>query len=196
MNTSTENLKRLLAAGLHFGHKINKWNPKMKPYIFGKRGGIHIFDLVKTAEYMEKVLNFLEKSASQGKTILLVSTKQQTREILPDLAVSLGMPFVTEKWFGGLLTNWSTTRERLKQFRNLKKERERDNFAKYVKKERNKKIKQITRLELWLSGIEKLEKKPDVVFVLDAVRDNLAIREANKCKIPVVGIADSNANPD
>jgi small subunit ribosomal protein S2 len=195
MNNSAD-LRRLLVAGLHFGHKTEKWNPKMKPFLFGERNGIHIFDLEKTALYLEQAMQFLEKSASEGKTIMLVSTKQQTLESLPDLAVALNCPYVTEKWFGGLLTNWNTTKERIRQLRDLKKERDETAFARYLKKERNQKMKQIARLELWLAGIEKLEKKPDVVFVLDTVKDKLAVKEAKKCGIPVVAVVDSNADPD
>jgi len=195
MNNSAD-LRRLLVAGLHFGHKTEKWHPNIKPFLFGERNGIHIFDLEKTAEYLQKAMDFLEKSASEGKTIMLVSTKQQTLESLPDLAVALNCPYVTEKWFGGLLTNWNTTKERIRQLRDLKKERDETAFAKYLKKERNRKLKQIKKLESWLSGIEKLEKKPDIVFVLDTVKDNLAVRESNKCGIPVVAVVDSNANPD
>ncbi|MBU1089478.1 30S ribosomal protein S2 [Patescibacteria group bacterium] len=195
MNNS-DDLRRLLVAGLHFGHKTEKWNPKMKPFLFGERNGIHIFDLEKTAEYLKKAMDFLEKSASEGKIILLVSTKQQTLESLPDLALALNCPFVTEKWFGGLLTNWNTTKERIRQLRNLKHERDETAFAKYLKKERNRKLKQIKKLELWLAGIEKLDKKPDVIFVLDTVKDQLAVREAEKCGITIVGVVDSNANPD
>lgn len=193
---ATADLRRLLVAGLHFGHKTEKWNPKMKPYLYGERNGIHIFDLEKTAAYLEEATQFLEKSASEGKTILLVSTKQQTLESLPDLAVALNCPYVTEKWFGGLLTNWNTTKERIRQLRDLKKERDETNFDRYLKKEKNQKMKQIAKLELWLAGIEKLEKKPDVVFVLDTVKDKLAVREAKKCGIPVVAVVDSNADPD
>ncbi|MCK5472310.1 30S ribosomal protein S2 [Candidatus Gracilibacteria bacterium] len=195
MNNS-DDLRRLLVAGLHFGHKTDKWNPKMKPFLFGERNGIHIFDLEKTAEYLKEAMDFLERSANEGKTILLVSTKQQTLGSLPDLAVSLNCPFVTEKWFGGLLTNWNTTKERIRQLRNLKKERDETAFSKYLKKERNRKLKQIEKLELWLAGIEKLDKKPDVIFILDTVKDQLAVKEAKKCGIPVVGVVDSNADPD
>lgn len=195
MNNS-DDLRRLLVAGLHFGHKTSKWNPRMKPFIFGERNGVHIFDLEKTAEYLKTAMQFLEKSAQENRTILLVSTKQQTLESLPDLAVALNCPYVTEKWFGGLLTNWNTTKERIRQLRDLKKERDETAFSRYLKKERNSKLKQITKLELWLAGIEKLEKKPDVVFVLDTVKDKLAVREANKCGIPVVAVVDSNADPD
>jgi small subunit ribosomal protein S2 len=195
MNNS-DDLRRLLAAGLHFGHKTSKWNPKMKPYLFGKKNGLHIFDLEKTAAGLKEAMAFLEKSASENKTILLVSTKQQTLESLPDMALALGCPYVTEKWFGGLLTNWRTTKERIRQLRDLKKERDETAFSRYLKKERTQKIKQIQKLESWLSGIENLEKKPDVLFVLDTVRDKLAVKEAKKCGIPVVAVCDSNADPD
>ena len=194
--TTQSDLKRLLAAGLHFGHKTSKWNPKIKPYLFGERNGIHIFDLEKTAQKFTEAMSFLEESIAKGKNVLLVSTKQQTSESLPDLAISLGMPYVTEKWFGGLLTNWNTTKERIKQLRDLKEERDKTNFSRYVKSEANKKMKQIAKLELWLAGIEQLEKKPDIVFVLDIVRDRLAVQESRTCNIPVIGMADSNTDPD
>jgi small subunit ribosomal protein S2 len=194
MTSKTVDLKSLLAAGLHFGHKTAKWNPKMKPYLFGERNGIHIFDLEKTAEKLETALKFLEKSASEGKTILLVSTKQQTVDSLPDLAASLDLPYVT-RWYGGLLTNWNTTKQRLKHFRDLKAERAENNFAKYTKAEANQKMKEIVRLAEVFAGIENLERKPDVVFVLDAVRDALAVREAGIAGIPTVGVADSNCDP-
>jgi small subunit ribosomal protein S2 len=196
MNNTTTDLRRLLVAGLHFGHKTSKWNPKMKPFLFGEKNGIHIFDLEKTAEYFAKAMQFLEKSASEGKKILLVSTKQQTLKTLPDLAMALNCPYVTEKWFGGLLTNWNTTKERIRQLRDLKKERDETDFSRYLKKERNQKMKQITRLELWLAGIEHMEKLPDIIFVLDTIKDKLAVSEAKKCGIPVVAVVDSNANPD
>jgi len=195
MNTDLD-LRRLLVAGLHFGHRTEKWNSKMAPFLFGAKNGIHIFDLEKTVEYLALAKNALEKAASEGKVILLVSTKQQTRESLPDLALALGCPFVVEKWFGGLLTNWRTTKERIRQLRDLKKERDETAFSKYLKKERNQKMKQIVKLESWLSGIESLEKKPDLLFVLDTICDNLAVREAKKCGIPVVAVCDSNADPD
>lgn len=194
MNNS-DDLRRLLVAGLHFGHKTAKWNPKMKPYLFGEKNGIHIFDLEKTAEHLEKAMKFLEKSASERKTILLVSTKQQTLESLPDLALALNCPYVTVKWFGGLLTNWKTTKERIRQLRELKKERDETAFSRYLKKERTQKLKQIEKLESWLAGIESLDKKPDVIFVLDTIRDKLAVREAKKCGIPIVAVCDSNADP-
>lgn len=194
--TSPDNIKRLFVAGLHFGHPKTKWNSKIKPFLFGSRQGIHIFDLTKTATFFTKALDFLRDSSAQGKTILFVSTKPQAQNLLIDLATSLNLPFVTEKWFGGLLTNWCTTQERLKQLKALKEEKAKTDFARYLKKERNKKLKQIKKLELWLAGIEGLTQKPDVVFILDTVYNKLAVLEAKKCKIPVVGVVDSNADPD
>jgi len=192
---SSHDLKPLLEAGLHFGHKTAKWNPKMAPFLFGKRAGIHVFDLTQTAERLESAMKFLETAAAEGKTIMLVSTKHQSVARVQEIASELGLPFVTTKWFGGMLTNWKTTKQRLKHLRDLKSERDANDFAKYLKKERNQKMKEIARLEEWFSGMENLEKKPDVVFVLDTVRDRLPVTEANLCKIPTVGVADSNADP-
>lgn len=196
MTITSEEVRKLFVAGVHFGHKTQKWNPKMKSYLYGEKNGIHVFDLEKTAYKLKEAMQFVENSVAKGKVILLVSTKQQTKQSLPDLAMALDVPFVSERWFGGLLTNWKTTKDRIMQLRNLKEERDANNFAKYLKKERNKKMKQIKKLELWLAGIEKLNKKPDLVFVLDPVRDQIAVVEACKCHIPVVAVADSNANPD
>lgn len=193
---TTPTLPELFAAGLHFGHKTAKWNPKMKSYLFGQKNGIHLFDLAKTAEHLARALAFLEESAAEGKIIMLVSTKQQTRDIVPAIAHQLHLPYVTEKWIGGLLTNWETTKSRIKHLAELKAERDENNFAKYVKKERNQKMKEIERLDIWFEGIEGLTRRPDVVFVLDTVRDKLAVKEANMCGIPVVGMADSNSDPD
>jgi len=196
MPTPTHQVKDLIAAGLHFGHKTAKWNPKMKPYIYGQKNGVHIFDVQQTADGLTAACAYLTKMAAAGKVIMLISTKQQTLDIMPDIAHRLGLPYATEKWFGGMLTNWNTTKARIKELRDLKTERDETAFKKYVKSERNRKMKQIDRLELWLSGIEGLEKLPDVVFVLDTARDNLAVTEARLRKIPVVGICDSNSDPD
>jgi len=196
MPTPKHEVKDLIAAGLHFGHKTAKWNPKMKPYIYGQKNGIHIFDAQKTADGLTAACAYLTKMAAAGKVIMLISTKQQTLDIMPDIAHRLGLPYATEKWFGGMLTNWATTKARIKELRDLKTERDETAFSKYVKSERNRKIKQIERLELWLSGIEGLDKLPDVVFVLDTARDSLAVTEARLRKIPVVGMCDSNADPD
>ena len=189
-------LPELIKAGLHYGHKTVRWNPKMKPYLFGEKQGIHIFDLTKTVDLLAKAEKFLEEQAREGKIIMLVSTKQQTRDILPAIAEKLHLPYITEKWYGGMLTNWATTKSRIKILTSLKAERDDNGFIKYVKKERNQKMKEIERLELWFEGIEGLTRRPDVLFVLDTIRDKLAVKEANICGIPVVGMIDSNCDPD
>lgn len=196
MTTHTHGVKELLEAGLHFGHKTHKWNPKMKEFILGQKNSIHIIDLEKTADKLAKAAAFLEEAAAAGKIIMLVSTKQQTLDILPAIADKLGLPYVTEKWYGGLLTNWNTTKTRIRHLRKLKEERDLTGFSKYVKSERTGKQKEIERLEQWYMGIEGLERRPDVMFVLDTVRDKIAVLESNTCHIPVVGIVDTNADPD
>lgn len=168
----------------------------MKEFILGQKNSIHIIDLEKTADKLAKAAAFLEEAAAAGKIIMLVSTKQQTLDILPAIADKLGLPYVTEKWYGGLLTNWNTTKTRIRHLRKLKEERDLTGFSKYVKSERTGKQKEIERLEQWYMGIEGLERRPDVMFVLDTVRDKIAVLESNTCHIPVVGIVDTNADPD
>jgi small subunit ribosomal protein S2 len=189
-------LKEMLSAAVHFGHQTHKWNPKMKPYLYGVRDGIHIFNLQKTFDYLQKALAFLQKTVSEGKTILFVSTKQQATAIVESTAKKCGMPYVTHKWIGGLLTNFSTIKKRMKYFLDLVEEKESGGFDKYTKKEVSKLNKELEKLENVFGGLKNMKRIPDVLFVVDCVRDNIAIKEARKLKIPIVGIADSNANPD
>ncbi|HLG25964.1 MAG TPA: 30S ribosomal protein S2 [Candidatus Gracilibacteria bacterium] len=189
-------LKDMLDAAVHFGHKTQKWNPKMRRYLYGSRSGIHIFDLEKTQACLEKALDFLQQSAASGKTILLVSTKPQAAQLIVDAAGATKMPYVVHKWMGGLFTNFSTVKQRIRYFRKLREEEKTGEFAKYTKKEASVLRKDITKLESALGGVRDLERTPDVVFVADAVRDRIVVREANKIHIPVVAICDSNADPD
>lgn len=189
-------VETLLDHAVHFGHRIQKWNPKMKPYIFGDRGGIHIFDLDKTLEKLNSVLDYLRKAASEGKTILFVSTKPQTMELLADIGKTTGNPYCAYRWINGTITNFSTIRRRIEYFHNLKTDAASGGFERYTKKEASKFRKEIVDLEKNLGGIVDLKKLPDVVFVVDAHRDRNAVLEARKKKIPVIGFADTNADPD
>ena len=189
-------LKDMLEAGVHFGHKTQKWNPKMKRYLYGERNGIHIFDLAKTQECLQKAVDFLSYNAENGKRILLVSTKPQAAELIVKAANDAKMLYVVHKWMGGLLTNFSTMKQRIRYFKMLRDQEKSGEFEKYTKKEASQLKKVIIKLEAALGGVRDLERLPDVVFVVDALRDRIVIKEANKMKIPVVAIVDSNADPD
>jgi small subunit ribosomal protein S2 len=187
--------KDLLAAACHFGHPKTKWCPRMAPYIYGIRQGVHIFDLVQTREHLEEVCDALTKLQKEGKTILFVSTKQQSLPYLEALQESTGTPVVTKKWIPGLLTNWGTIKKRLKYYLDLQKSFQTGEVEKYTKKERTSLRKKLTKLDAALSGVSSMTEKPDAVFIIDAVLDHVAVREANKLGIPLYGICDSNANP-
>lgn len=197
--TSTVNrklLEEMLASACHFGHKVSKWNPKMRSYIYSKREGIHVFDLTKTYECLTKALDFLQQSAGEGKTILLVSTKLQATRLVEEAAKKCGSPYVTHKWMPGLLTNFETIRKRIKYFRDLKDAKAIGGWEKYTKKERLELSRALEKLEDAFSGVETMLRLPDVVVVLDAVRDTLALREAKRLKIPTIAVCDSNSDPD
>lgn len=189
-------LKEMLDSAVHFGHKTQKWNPKMKKYLYGSRNGIHVFDLEKTAECLEKALEFLKLSAASGKNILFVSTKPQAAHLIKEAAEATKMPYVIHKWLGGLLTNFSTMRTRIRYFRTLKEEEKTGGFSKYTKKEASQLRKKIEKLEAALGGVRELEKLPDIIFLADVVRDKIVVKEAKKMKITVVAIVDSNGDPN
>lgn len=189
-------LKEMLANAVHFGHQTQKWNPKMRPYLYGVRDGIHIFDLQKTFESMQNALSYLQKTISEGKKVLFVSTKQQAASVVEATAKKCNMPYVTHKWIGGLLTNFSTVKTRIKYYLDLEEKFDSGEFEKFTKKEASKFKKDLDKLGVAFSGLKGLKKVPDAVFVVDCVRDNIAILEAKKLNIPVIAIADSNADPD
>ena len=189
-------VKELLASACHFGHPKQKWNPKMAPYLYGVRQGIHIFDLYRTHDHLQRVCDILKKLNDDGKTILFVSTKQQSVPLIEKLATAVNQPMVTRKWIPGLLTNWSTIKRRLKDYLELQKSFQTGEIEKYTKREQMALRKQLAKLDNAFGGIAKVNKLPDALFVVDAVRDVVAVREAAVLKIPVYGICDSNADPD
>ena len=193
---SQAELKEMLAAAVHFGHQTRKWNPKMKPYLYGVREGIHIFDLQKTFDNLQNALSFLQKSIEEGKNVLFVSTKQQASTIVESVAKKCNMPYVTHKWIGGLLTNYSTVKKRIKYFISLIEQQESGEFEKYTKKEASKLKKELEKLGTAFGGLKSMNKPPQVLFVVDCVRDNIAVKEAKKLKIPVIAITDTNADPE
>ncbi|MEK7218185.1 MAG: 30S ribosomal protein S2 [Patescibacteria group bacterium] len=188
--------KELLASAVHFGHRKEKWNPKMKPYLYGTRKGIHIFDLAKTRLHLQRMLDALVKLQAEGKTILFVSTKQQSIPFIEHVAVVLNQPMVTKKWIPGLLTNWPTIKRRLKYYLDLQRSFQTGEVEKYTKKEQTALRKKLAKLDNALAGVSRMAGLPDAVFVLDALRDRVAVLEAAKLKIPVYGVCDSNADPD
>ena len=180
---------------VHVGHRTQKWNPRMKKYLYGEKDGVHIINLEKTAEGLERALAFLEKLASEGKNVLFVSTKPQSLKLIEESAKSCGMPYVVSRWIPGLITNFSTLKNRIKYFVNLKAEMASGEFDKYTKKEAAKLKKIIDTLELSLGGVQNLRGVPDAIFVIDTVRDQIAVKEAKVVGIPLIAITDSNSDP-
>lgn len=187
-------MKEMLEAGVHFGHQRSRWNPKMAPFIFTERGGVHIFDLAKTEEGLERALKIVRSIASSGGKILFIGTKKQAQTIVQDAAISAGMPFVTERWLGGMLTNFDTVLSQLKTLKELDEKIENNLFT--TKKQLVVASKQAKKLKSNLGGIETMNKIPDAVFIIDVSKESNAVKEANKLGIPVIAIVDSNANPD
>lgn len=189
-------IKALLEAGAHFGHKTSRWHPKMANYIHSKRGGIHIIDLNKTVECLNEALEFLTKVSASGKQILLVGTKRQAKDIISELATKTGMPYVNGRWLGGTLTNWTTISGRVRHLKDLESKMESGELAnKYNKLEVQRYKEEIDKLNSLYLGIKEMVNRPAAVFVVDALHDDIAIREANKLKIPIVAVTDSNADP-
>lgn len=188
--------KELLQNACHFGHPKEKWNPKMRQYLFGVRRGIHIFELSKTREHLEKMCGELKKLQTEGKVILFVSTKQQSIPFIEALGKALNQPVVTKKWIPGLLTNWPTIKRRLQYFLDLRKSFQTGEVEKYTKKEQTQLRKLMIKLDIALGGVSEMTGLPQALFIVDAVRDHVAVLEAKKLGIPVFGICDSNADPD
>lgn len=185
----------LLEAGVHFGHKTSKWHPRMKPFIFSSRNGVHIFDLEKTLQKMNEAMVFLRSVAEKGGVVLFVGTKPAAKAIVKETAQALGMPYVSERWLGGTLTNFKTISKRLDYFRKLEEEQKNGGWDKYVKKERTKLEKKLKKLQKQLEGIRNLMKIPEALFALDIKAENLAIKEAKRVKIPVVAVCDTANDP-
>ena len=186
----------LLEAGVHFGHQTKRWNPKMKPFIFGARNGIYIIDLSKTADQFARAEAFVRDLASQGKTILFVGTKRQAQDLVVEEARRCGMFFVNQRWLGGLLTNFMTIQRSLGRLKDLEAMAEDGRYDSFSKKEIARIEKEKRKLHKNLDGIRHMTKLPDAVFVVDTRREKIAVDEARKLKIPVIGIVDTNCDPD
>ncbi len=196
MTSIDVDIKKLLEAGAHFGHKTSRWHPKMAPFIHSKREGAYIIDLTKTVTALEEALNFISKSTESGKQVLIVGTKRQAKEIVSKLADETKMPYVSERWLGGMLTNQNTIGARVKHLKDLESKMESGQLAsKYNKLELQRYQEEIDELNEIYGGIKNMAIRPGVVFVFDVVTDRNAVREAIKLGIPVVGLTDTNADP-
>jgi small subunit ribosomal protein S2 len=188
-------MKALLESGVHFGHRTQKWDPGMKPYIFTERNGIHIIDLQKTAKAVEQVYTLVRNTVSEGGSVLFVGTKRQAQETVENEAVRAGMPYVTMRWLGGMLTNWRTIRGRINELERLERMRDSGDFSRITKKEALIHTREIERLETLLGGIRAMIRVPELLFVVDVHREATAIHEANILKIPVIAMVDTNCDP-
>ena len=189
-------MKQLLEAGVHFGHQTRRWNPKMKEYIFTERNGIYIIDLQKTVKLIDSAYNFVKDEASKGAVILFVGTKKQAQDAIAEEATRAGQYFVNNRWLGGTLTNWNTIQSRVKRLKELKKMATDGTFERLPKKEVSLLVKQQEKLERFLGGIEDMPKIPDVMFIVDPRKEQIAVKEAQKLNIPIVAMVDTNTDPD
>jgi small subunit ribosomal protein S2 len=189
-------MKQLLEAGVHFGHQTRRWNPKMKRFIFGERNGIYIIDLQQTLERIEKAYHFVRDMSAEGGTIMFIGTKKQAQEPIQEGAGRSGMPYVNQRWLGGMLTNFSTIHARVAKMNELERQVNSPEFAAVPKKEALILRRELDKLKRNLGGIQYLEKQPDAIFVIDTKKEHIAVTEANKLGIPVVAVVDTNCDPD
>ncbi|HVO65755.1 MAG TPA: 30S ribosomal protein S2 [Syntrophales bacterium] len=189
-------MKLLLEAGVHFGHQTNKWNPKMKPYIFGARNGIYIIDLQQTVGMFQTAYDFVVDLVGNGGAVLFVGTKKQSQEAVKEEAERCGMPYVNQRWLGGMITNFSTINKRIERLNNLGKMFADESIKAFPKKEIMKLQKEMNKLEKVLGGIKAIKRPPGALFVVDPKRESIAIKEAQKLRIPIVAIVDTNCDPD
>jgi len=192
---SVVSMKALLESGVHFGHRTNKWNPGMKPYIFTERNGIHIIDLQQTVKAINNAFNVIRDSVANGGVVLFVGTKRQAQDTVREEAMRCGMPYVTERWLGGMLTNWSTMHQRIQELERMEKLFATGDIDTLTKKEGLLIQREINRLNIRLSGVRNMVHVPDLVFVIDVDREYAAVHEANLLKIPVIALVDTNCDP-
>jgi len=192
----SELIKQLLEAGVHFGHQTKRWNPKMKKFIFGSRSGIYIIDLEKTEECINAARDFLMEIASKGEFILFVGTKKQAQDVIKQEAIRSGMYYVTERWPGGMLTNFATIKKSINRLKDIEKMRIDGTFEKLTKKEISRLEKELAKLNKNFSGIVPMERMPKAVFIVDTKKEETAVAEARRLGIPIIGLIDTNSNPD
>lgn len=189
-------LEEMLKAGMHFGHRTHRWHPKMKPYIFAAKNGIYVIDLEKSREKLSEALDFMSKLIKGGKTILFVGTKSQIKEPMRKMAEITGQPYIVGKWLGGYLTNFTVVKKSVKKYQELVENRDAGKLDKYTKKERLDFDREIKRLHERVGGLTNLNKMPDAVFVWDIKEESTAVAEATKKNIPIIGVCDTNVNPE
>jgi small subunit ribosomal protein S2 len=189
-------MRQLLEAGVHFGHQTRRWNPKMRPYIFAERNGIHIIDLAQTVERLDLALDFVRDTVARGDSVLFVGTKKQAQEPITQEATRANQPYVTKRWLGGMLTNFVTIRKRIGLLEQLEARQASGEFERIAKKEAAGLTEELNRLDAMLGGIRKMKRQPGAVFIVDPHRERIAVTEANKLEIPVVGTGDTNVDPD
>src|SRR3989344_909696 len=188
-------LDKLLEVGAHYGHQVHRWNPKMSPYIYGKQEGIHVFDLIKTKRKLVEALEFLAKSKKEGKLILLVGTKKQAKDLIKEAGQTLGIPYVSERFLGGTLTNFTQIGNSLRNLGSLKDSKQRGEYRNYTKKEKLLIDRKIEKMERMLGGIVNMDRIPDVIFILDTHKEVGAVKEAIKLGVKIVGVVDTNSDP-
>lgn len=188
--------EELFEAGAHFGHMIKRWNPKMKKYIWGKKAGIHIFDLEKTVAKLDEAGDALTKLAAEGKNVVFVGTKRQAKDIVKTVALENKIGYVTERWLGGIITNWKQVKTRIDKMLDLTKKREAGELKKYTKKEQILFDREIAKLEKFLGGLADLSTAPEVLVIVDTHKERSAVREAKNRGLTIIGVVDTNSNPD
>jgi small subunit ribosomal protein S2 len=188
-------IEQMLKSGMHFGHRTSKWHPKMAPYIFGERNGIHIIDLVKARQAMSGALDFMSKFAAESKSILLVGTKIQVKQSIRQTADKHSFPYVTEKWLGGCLTNFGNIRQLVRKYEKLLSEKEAGKYSRFTKKERLDIDRTIEKLEMKVGGLRNMTRLPDALFIWDIKNEKIAVEEARKKNIPIIAVCDTNADP-
>ncbi|MSO58688.1 MAG: 30S ribosomal protein S2 [Thermoleophilia bacterium] len=193
---SVVTMRELLEAGVHFGHQTRRWNPKMKRFIFAERGGIYIIDLQQTLELVQEAHDFARNIASRGGSVLFVGTKKQAQDAVRDEAIRVGMPYVNNRWLGGLLTNWRTITDRISHLHELRRLREDGQLDLLPPKERMAMLAELVKLESNLGGVADLHRQPDAVFIVDLRKEQLAVREARRLGLPVIALVDTNCDPD
>ncbi|MDQ7784268.1 MAG: 30S ribosomal protein S2 [Desulfomonilaceae bacterium] len=193
---STITMKQLLEAGVHFGHQTRRWNPKMKPYIFGARNGIYIIDLQKTVRLFKRAYSFIQETVASGNGVLFVGTKKQAQDAIHEEATRCGQFYVNQRWLGGMMTNFSTIKQSIERLNNLSAILENPEETNFTKKELVNLNRQYEKLNKNLAGIREMRKPPGAVFIVDPKKENIAVREARKLNIPIVAIVDSNCDPD
>ena len=189
-------MRQLLEAGVHFGHQTRRWNPKMRPFIFAERNGIHIIDLAQTAQRLDTALDFVRETVARGEMVLFIGTKKQAQEPVAAEATRAGMPYVNKRWLGGMLTNFATIKKRIGLLEQLEARHAAGDLDRLPKKEAAGLVDDLTRLQAMLGGIRKMKRVPGAVFIVDPHRERIAVTEANKLEIPVIGTGDTNVDPD